>query len=123
MRCVLSVGHVRSASSEAYAQIATGGAYALEQAVIAGGGGQGSAGGTFTLDGTVGQAVAGDAVSGPPFAVTSGFWNSTPLAPTAATVGVTGQVRTANGAGIRNAVVTLTALDGSTMRCGDISVL
>ena len=92
----------------------TGGTFTVTQSVVAGGGGQGSAGGTFTLDGTVGQAVAGDAISGPPFAVTSGFWNSTPSAPTAATVNVTGQVRTANGAGIRNAVITLTALDGST---------
>ena len=98
----------------ATAQIATGGAYALEQSVIANGGGNSAAGGAFSLDGTVGQAVAGNAVSGPPFAVTSGFWNSTPLAPTAATVSVTGQVRTANGAGIRNAVITLTGLDGST---------
>ena len=92
----------------------SGGGFEIKQSVIAGGGGQGSAGGAFSLDGTVGQAVAGDAVNGPPFAVTSGFWNFTPSAPTAATVSVAGQVRTANGAGIRNAVITLTALDGST---------
>ncbi len=91
----------------------SGGNFTITQSVVAGGG-QGSAGGAFTLDGTVGQAVAGNAVSGPPFAVTSGFWNSTPLAPTAATVSVNGQVRTVNGAGIRNALITLTALDGST---------
>ena len=39
---------------------------------------------------------------------------SGPLAPTAASVSVSGQVRTASGAGIRNAVITLTAQDGST---------
>ncbi|HLA95419.1 MAG TPA: two-component regulator propeller domain-containing protein [Pyrinomonadaceae bacterium] len=39
---------------------------------------------------------------------------SGPTAPTAATVGVGGQVKNAFGAGIRNAAITLTALDGST---------
>ena len=91
----------------------SGGPFTVTESVVASGGGQQTAGGTFSLDGTVGQAIAGNAASGSPFAVTSGFWNFTPSGPTAASVGVSGQVRTANGAGIQNAVITLVAQDGS----------
>ncbi len=74
---------VYSAVVPATAQVATGGNYTLEQAVIAGGGGQNSTGGNFSLDGTIGQAAAGGALIGSPFAVTSGFWNFSPTAPAA----------------------------------------
>lgn len=53
-------------------------------------------------------------MSGTPFTIISGFWNFTPLAPTAAAVSITGRVKAANGAGIRNVVVTLTSPKGST---------
>lgn len=58
----------------------SGSTFEITQSVIAGGGGQNSAGGTFALDGTIGQAIAGGALDGSPFAVTSGFRNFTPLA-------------------------------------------
>ena len=91
----------------------SGGTFAITQSVIAGGGVQGATGGTFSLDGTPGQAVAGDAMTGTNFAVTSGFWNFTPLGPTAASVTVGGRVRTSAGQGIQNAVVTLMSQNGS----------
>jgi Carboxypeptidase regulatory-like domain len=90
----------------------TGGTFAITQSVVAGGG-QNSSGGTFSLDGTTGQSVAGNAISNAPFAVTSGFWNFTATAPTAANVNIGGRVITANGSGIRNVVVILNAPNGS----------
>ena len=68
----------------ATAQVATGTPYTLEQAVIAGGGGKSTSEGvnpTFSLEGTIGQAVAGEEVLTSEdgiFSVTSGFWNFTP---------------------------------------------
>ena len=95
----------------AFAQ--SGGTFAITQSAIASGGGQNSAGGAFSLDGTIGQSLAGNALSGNPFAVTSGFWNFTPAAPSAANVNVGGRIITANGNGIRNVSVILTAPDGT----------
>lgn len=92
----------------------TGGDFTITQSVIAGGGGQNSAGGTFAVDGTIGQSVAGGTITNPPFSLTSGFWNFSPLAPTAANVSVSGQVLTPGGGGIRNVQVTLTAPGGQT---------
>ncbi len=68
----------------------TGGNYTVTESVIAGGGGQSSTGGAFSLDGTIGQAAAGGAMSGSSFAVTSGFWNFSPSAPAA--LGIEGDV-------------------------------
>jgi Carboxypeptidase regulatory-like domain len=98
-------------STNAFGQ--TGGSFAITQAVIASGGGQNSTGGNFALDGTAGQPVAGNAISNAPFAMTSGFWNFTATAPTAANVGISGRVITANGNGIRNVVVILTEPNGT----------
>lgn len=92
----------------------TGGDFTITQSVVASGGGQNSAGGTFAVDGTIGQSVAGRAIGNPPFSLTSGFWNFSPLAPTAANGGVGGRIMTPNGSGIRNVRVTLTAPDGQT---------
>ena len=89
-----------------------GGTFEITQSVIAGGG-QSSSGGAFSLDGTVGQSLAGNRLSNPPFSVTSGFWNFSPVAPTAARVTVGGRIRTAQGTGIRNASITLTGANGS----------
>lgn len=61
----------------------SGGNFTIEQAVIAGGGGQNSSGGSFSVNGTVGEPVAGSNLSGGTFSVTSGFLNSTPAAPNA----------------------------------------
>ena len=70
----------------AYAQ-STSGDKQITQSVIAGGGGQGSSGqgstgGTYSLDGTTGQAAAGTRMSGGTYAQVGGFWgadaNATP---------------------------------------------
>lgn len=55
----------------------SGGTFNIEKSVIAGGGGQ-AAGGTFVLDGTVGQALAGTTSGSGSFIVQSGFWTSAP---------------------------------------------
>jgi Carboxypeptidase regulatory-like domain len=52
-----------------------GGLLELPQNVIAGGGGSSSTGGNFTIDGTIGQALAGETSIGGSSSVTSGFWN------------------------------------------------
>ena len=90
----------------------TGGDFAITQSVIAGGG-QNSSGGDFSLDGTIGQSLAGNALNNSPFAVTSGFWNFSPLLPTAATVSVGGRVMTTSGRGIRNVLIVMTGMDGA----------
>jgi hypothetical protein len=90
----------------------TGGSFTITQSVLAGGG-QSATGDNFRLDGTIGQSLAGNALNNAPFAVTSGFWNFSPIAPTAATVGVGGRVKTAHGSGIQNVIVTLTDLSGT----------
>lgn len=91
----------------------SGGGYEITQSVVASGG-QNVAGGNFSLDGTTGQSAAGNALNGSPFAVTTGFWNFTPLAPSAANVAIGGRVRTADGNGIRNVRISLTAPNGET---------
>jgi len=90
-------------------QAQTGGGFTITQSVIAGGGQ--NAGGTFSIAGTIGQPVAGSALTGSPFAVTSGFWNFAPLAPTAASVTISGRVLTAKGSGLMRAIVSIS--DGS----------
>jgi len=90
----------------------TGGSFDLSHNVIASGGGA-SLGGAFRLDGTIGQGIAGTTSSGGQFSLIGGFWTPTPFAPTAASVTVSGRARTANGVGIRNVIVRLSASDGS----------
>ncbi len=88
----------------------TGGDFTITQSVIAGGGGQNAAGGTFSLDGTIGQTIAESVPSsGGSFTLRSGFWNSS-FTPTAAGVSLSGRVKVegASGKGIRNAQLTLT---------------
>jgi Carboxypeptidase regulatory-like domain len=87
-------------SANAFGQ--SGGTFAITESVIAGGGGLNAAGGTFSIDGTIGQTAAGNQISGFPFKITSGFWNFTPLAPTAANAAINGRVTTAGGRPIRN---------------------
>lgn len=92
----------------------SGGDFTITQSVIASGGFQNAVGGTFSVDGTIGQPVGGRSIRGSTFAITSGFWNFTALGPTAAQVSVSGQVRTVGGLGIPNAVLTITSQTGST---------
>lgn len=85
----------------------TGGDFTITQSVIAAGGGQNPTGGGFSVDDTIGQTLAGTPVSNGNFSVASGFWTAGSLSPTAAAVRVGGRVMTAEGSGIRNAVVTM----------------
>lgn len=92
---------------------ASGGNFTLEKAVIAGGGNQ-SSDFALNLGGTSGQSVAGVKSTGGSFSLYSGFWTSEDFAPTAASVVVGGQVKTADGRGIRNALITITFPNGQT---------
>src|SRR5688572_927579 len=74
--CVLLV----CLSSMSLAQ--SGGQFTITKSVIAGGGGR-ATGGTFTVDGTIGQSVAGGPSTGATFTLISGFWGGGPsVAPT-----------------------------------------
>ena len=99
-------------STVSVAQLAAGGAFTLEQTVLAAGGGQ-SAGGAFAVNGTTAQALAGTRSVNSAKALHGGFWNAAPLAPTASNVSIGGRVLTAQGQGIRSVSVTLTESDGS----------
>lgn len=83
----------------------SGGAFVIQKSVIAGGGGR-SAGGTFTLDGTIGQPVAGSSSSGGGYDLAGGFWGG--RAAVVPGVTVSGRVLTVTGLGLRNAVVSMT---------------
>jgi hypothetical protein len=85
----------------------TGGSFDLSHNVVAGGGGQ-STGGSFSLDGTAGQGSAGTVSSGDSYHLRGGFWAFDALAPTAASVSISGRIRTANGQGIGNVRLVLT---------------
>ena len=101
----------------AEAQIATGGNYTLTQTAIANGGASGtgaSAGGNYSLEGTIGQAAAGTRQQNSPNTFQPGFWTAQPFVPTAASVTVGGRVLAANGIGIRNVRITLTGASGET---------
>jgi Carboxypeptidase regulatory-like domain len=87
----------------------TGGPFTVEKSVITAGGT--SAGGAFTVQGTAGQAATGNSQS-QSFGVFGGFLTPT-FAPTAASVTVSGRVFTPSGAGLRNAVVTMTDMQGN----------
>jgi len=91
----------------------TGANFDLSHAVIASGGGSNSAGGGFTLDGTAGQSSAGTVSASGSYSLRGGFWAFQPLAPTAATVSISGRVLTAGGQGIRNVQVKLTGANGA----------
>ncbi len=89
----------------------SGGIFQVTDSVIATGGGPASSG-AFDLEGTAGQSLAGDGIGAGDFSVTSGFWNFTPMAPTAAFVSISGRVFSPTGP-IRNAVVYLQTQDGN----------
>jgi len=94
-----------AAAMAAPAQVGVGGAYTLEQSVIAGGGGTGT-GGSYSLEGTTAQSITG-AATGPGYSLRSGFWSRAPLAPSAAGATISGRVVLENGAGLKNAMVYL----------------
>jgi hypothetical protein len=99
-------------------QVAGSPQFTLEQSVIAGGGGNrsavgGGSSGGFSIDGSIGQAIAGTSSSPSLSSVSSGFWTPRTIAPTAAAVSVSGRVLTPDGAGLRNARVILTDDQGN----------
>jgi hypothetical protein len=89
----------------------SGGSFEITSSVIASGGDRAS-GGDFVVDATIGQPIGPEYSRAPGFAVTPGFWTFTPLAPTAAGVTISGRIITADGAGLRNARLTLTGPNG-----------
>lgn len=101
-------------ATNANAQIAQNGVYKLEQAIVSSGGGTSSAasGSTYSLDGVIGEPVAGTTSGAGNYSLKGGFLNSSALAPTAAGVSITGRVLTPDGRGLRNASVTLTDQQG-----------
>ena len=90
----------------------SGGGFEITEAAVAGGGSAMSAG-TTEVVGTVGQPAAGSTTGAFQFSITSGLWNFTSLAPTAAPVSISGRVITPNGDGLTNAVVYLLMQDGT----------
>ena len=87
----------------------SGGTFVIEKSVI-GGGGQ-TTGGTFSLDGTIGQTIGGATSTGGTFELGSGFWGGG-LAPVSS-VSVSGRVTTPDGRGLRNATVSITGLNNA----------
>ena len=94
----------------------TGGSYDLTHSVIASGGGSNSTGGTYRIDGTAGQPIAGVQSTNGAFNVRGGFWPVHQLAPTAAGVSVGGRVMSAEGLGISRVILTLTSLSTGEIR-------
>ena len=92
----------------------TGGTFEIKQSVIAGGGAQQSTGGNFSLDGTIGQSLAGGFFQNARYSVYNGFWTPETFAPTAANVSIYGRVRTASGRGIVRIRISLTNASGET---------
>jgi hypothetical protein len=91
----------------------SGGSFTLEKQVVAGGGNQMQQA-AMQQSGTAGQTIAGYKSSGGNFSLYSGFWTPESFAPTAANVVVGGQVKTADGRGIKNVSVTITFPSGQT---------
>lgn len=103
--CAAVIG-AACAAVPAWGQVATGGAYTLDQAVIANGGGGPSTAGNYGVTGTAGQAPIANS-NGPQYAVRGGFWSQAPLAPTAALAGIGGRVVRDKEIGIKGVVVEL----------------
>jgi hypothetical protein len=84
----------------------TGGGYNLSHNVVASGGGSNSTGGTFKVDGTTGQPLAGTVSTGGSFNLRGGFW-AFESAPTASTVFIAGRVTNSEGEGISGVKIIL----------------
>lgn len=106
LTCLVSVAFVPSE----FAQISTGGPYGMEQSVTASGGGA-SNGTIYKLEGTPGQPASGVTSTGGRYGSRGGFWQPMPLTPSAAGVTISGRVLTAEGRGLRGAIIRLTGND------------
>lgn len=69
-------------------------------------------GGSNSIAFTAGQPLAGP-IQGGNFSIYQGFWTPPDVAPTAATVTVSGRVTSSSGQGVRNARITLTDSSGA----------
>ncbi|HEX8250096.1 MAG TPA: carboxypeptidase-like regulatory domain-containing protein [Pyrinomonadaceae bacterium] len=94
-------------------QPSSGGGFTLEKQVVAGGGNQMQQA-SMQQAGTASQTIAGYKSSGGNFSLYSGFWTPETFAPTAANVVVGGQIKTADGRGIKNVLVTVAFPSGQT---------
>jgi hypothetical protein len=90
----------------------SGGGFEITEAVVAGGGGSSSNGNT-TAASTTGQSLAAGAIGSGNFGITSGFWNYISLAPTAASVSISGRVVDTAGGGVANAILYMQTKEGS----------
>lgn len=89
----------------------SGGIFTITQSVVASGG-QAANGGAVSLEGTIGQPLAGKSSTNGQFSSQSGFWQAI-FAPTAAGVSVGGRV-TVGVNGLSRALVTVTDMNGAT---------
>lgn len=101
--------------STAKAQVTSNPPYTIEQSVIGSGGGtsSGGAGSIYKIEGAIGEPIAGTTSTNSFFSLKSGFFSAQVLAPTAATVQVSGRVITSAGKGIRNVAITMTDSSGT----------
>ena len=114
MRVVILAFALVYPTVNSYTQISVGGDFTLLKFVVAGGGGSSSdPTNMFTVTGTVGQTAAGGAKTNLPFTHHTGFWAPVPLAPTAASVTISGRILTDSGRPISYARISLTAPDGT----------
>lgn len=99
--CIFNVENI-------FGQIASGGAFTLEQKVVAGGGGESvdSSGVIIQIEGTLGQKAAGTLMSGGGFSQYGGFWTPM-LIPTAANASISGRVIAGKNTGVKDVTVTL----------------
>lgn len=96
----------------------SGGSFTIEKSVIAPGGTK--SGGAFNVESVIAQPAAGNA-SGGAYLLFGGFIQP-PLAPTSASVSVSGRIVTVDGSGIRNAIVEIADATGNirTARTGSM---
>ncbi|HRI02793.1 MAG TPA: carboxypeptidase-like regulatory domain-containing protein [Pyrinomonadaceae bacterium] len=97
------------------AQISTGGAYGMEQSVTASGGGSSNAT-IYKLEGTPGQPASGVTSTGGRYGSRGGFWQPMPLTPSAAGMTLSGRVLTAEGRGLRGAIIRINGSGMTTPR-------
>lgn len=95
----------------------TGGGYDLTHNVISGGGGEmQNVGGSFKVDGSLGQKLAGTSSTGGSYNLHGGFWFKQEFAPTAASVTITGRVNNTRGGIVQRVRITLTdTMTGATI--------
>jgi hypothetical protein len=108
---ILAALHILVA--EPYFQVQSGGVFEIDRKVIASGG-QTTAGNGFEVLPTIVQPTAGQNTSGGSLHFSSGFWSSS-LQPTAATVSISGRVRTSAHQAIGGVRVSITDMAGNTI--------